>query len=156
MLLLRKFYHKIVKILLIYLFIRNLEFVFPPSILLPLLSQSNNIPLLFAIITSTGHVYLEEFTDALKSLDWNLPVGLIPNTITSNSTTMLESLTNNSNNSNINNIVNDDNDNDSNNINKNNLDEDIISNETSNIISNEEIINEQSNKVVSQLNEFIS
>lgn len=64
-----------------YVIVTDLEYVFPPSILLPLLSQSNGIPLLFAIITPTGHVYLEEFTDALISLDWTLPVGLSPTTI---------------------------------------------------------------------------
>lgn len=26
-------------------------------------------------MTNSGHVYLEEFTDALLSLDWSLPVG---------------------------------------------------------------------------------
>lgn len=72
--------------IVIIIFIRDLEYVFPPSILLPLLSQSNGIPLLFAIVTSTGHVYLEEFTDALYSLDWTLPVGISPTLVANNTT----------------------------------------------------------------------
>jgi hypothetical protein len=42
---------------------------------LSFLSKAKGVPVLFAIVTDTGHVYIEEFTDALLTLDWNLPVG---------------------------------------------------------------------------------
>jgi hypothetical protein len=56
-------------------FCRDSEFSFPSTVTLSLLSQAKAVPVLFAIVTETGHVYIEEFTDALLTLDWNLPVG---------------------------------------------------------------------------------
>lgn len=39
---------------------------------LELLRQSLNVPVLFAVVTRTGHVLIEEFADAESSLDWDL------------------------------------------------------------------------------------
>ena len=61
------------------IFSRDSEFSFPASATLSLLSQAKAVPVLFAIVTDTGHVYIEELTDALLTLNWNLPVGT-PNT----------------------------------------------------------------------------
>ena len=37
-----------------------------------LLRQSGGVPVVFAVVTRTGHVLLEELTDAETSLDWEL------------------------------------------------------------------------------------
>ena len=39
---------------------------------LELLRQSGDVPIIFAIVTRTGHVMMEELTDAETSLDWEL------------------------------------------------------------------------------------
>ena len=41
-----------------------------------LLEESKGVPIIFAVMTNTGHILLEEYTDALQSLQWNNPVAM--------------------------------------------------------------------------------
>lgn len=42
----------------------------PVSCFLELLELSAGVPLVFAAVTTSGHVFLNEFSDALSSLSW--------------------------------------------------------------------------------------
>lgn len=39
-----------------------------------LIYEANGTPVLFAIVSSTGHVLLEEFADAAEYIEWNNPL----------------------------------------------------------------------------------
>ena len=43
---------------------------FSSQIIINLLDEAQNIPIIFAFVSSTGFVLLEEYTDAEKSLNW--------------------------------------------------------------------------------------
>ena len=43
----------------------------PPNVMVQLLDASNNIPLIFTVVMSSGFVFLQEFSDALTSITWN-------------------------------------------------------------------------------------
>ena len=45
---------------------------FSAQVTLELLRQSGGVPVVFATVTRTGHVMMEELTDAEASLDWEL------------------------------------------------------------------------------------
>eukprot|EP01041_Mallomonas_annulata_P009947 gene9947-20682_t len=53
-----------------YVIITTCPRTFSPHIITRLLDEANGVPILFAAISSTGHVQLEEYTDAEKSLSW--------------------------------------------------------------------------------------
>lgn len=53
-----------------YVVLTDGQAMFSPRVLLTLLAEADGVPVLFAVISSTGTVMLQEVTDAARSIKW--------------------------------------------------------------------------------------